>query len=54
MRFLELRVPPPAVALVAALLMSLVSRAASAFGFVLPAHDFFAILLVAGGFITGI
>ena len=51
---LELRVPPPAVALVTALLMWWVSRVALAFGFLLPSHDFFAILLAAGGFVTSL
>jgi len=53
MRVLELKVPPPALMFVIAVLMWLVSRAASAFGFALPAHNFLAILLVAAGFGTG-
>ena len=38
---------------VIAVLMWLLSQAAPAFGFVLPAHKFFAILLFAVGFSTG-
>jgi protein-S-isoprenylcysteine O-methyltransferase Ste14 len=53
-RVLELKVPPPALAFAIAALMWLVSRAAPAFGFVLIAHNFFAILLVAAGFLTSI
>jgi protein-S-isoprenylcysteine O-methyltransferase Ste14 len=51
---LALKVPPPAVGLAIAVLMWLVSRTESEFGFVLPAHQFFAILLIAGGFLLGI
>ena len=54
MRVLELKVPPPALVFVMAVLMGLGSRAASAFDFVLFAHNFFAILFVAGGFVTDI
>jgi protein-S-isoprenylcysteine O-methyltransferase Ste14 len=54
MRVLELKVPPPAVIFIMAVLMWQVSPPASPFGFVLPAHTFFAILLIAGGFVTGI
>jgi len=53
MRVLELKVPPPALVLVMAVLMWLVSQASPAFGFVLPANDLFAILLIAAGFATG-
>jgi protein-S-isoprenylcysteine O-methyltransferase Ste14 len=52
-RSLELKVPPPALMFVIAVLMWLVSQAAPTFGFVLPAYKFFAILLVAVGFSAG-
>lgn len=54
MRILELKVPPPVVALVAAVLMWLVSRSVPAFIFVLPARDAIAVGLAAAGFITGL
>ena len=54
MRGLELKIPPPAVALVTALLMWLVSRATPAFGFVFPARNVFAISLAAAGVTTAI
>jgi protein-S-isoprenylcysteine O-methyltransferase Ste14 len=54
MRVLELKVPPPAVALVTALLMWLVSRAAPAFAFSFPARILLAPGLAAAGFITAI
>lgn len=37
-----------------AALMWLVSRPASSFGFVVPAHSILALILVVGGFLTGI
>ena len=54
MRFLELKVPPPIVALVTAVLMWLISRSLPLFAFVFPARNAFAIGLVAAGFIIGI
>ena len=54
MRSLELKIPPPAVALVTAVLMWLVSRSAPAFAFMFPARNLFAIGLAAAGFITSI
>ena len=54
MRVLELKVPPPAVALVTGVLMWLVSRAAPALGFVFPARNLFAIILAAAGVVTAI
>jgi protein-S-isoprenylcysteine O-methyltransferase Ste14 len=54
MRVLELKVPPPAVALFIAVLMWLVSRAATAFAFTVPARNVIAILLAACGFLTSV
>ncbi len=54
MRGLELKIPPPAVALVTALLMWLVSRATPALGFVFPAYKVFAIGLAVLGVTTAI
>jgi protein-S-isoprenylcysteine O-methyltransferase Ste14 len=54
MRGLELKIPPPVVALVNALLMWLVSRATPALGFVFPARNVFAIGLAAIGVATAI
>ena len=54
MRVLELKVPPPIVALVTAVLMWLISRSLPIFAFVFPARNAFAIGLVAVGFIIGI
>ena len=54
MRVLELKVPPPIVALVTAVLMWLISRSVPLFAFVFPARNAFAIGLVAAGFIIGI
>ena len=54
MRVLELKVPPPIVALVTAVLMWLISRSLPVFAFVFPARNAFAIGLVAAGFIIGI
>jgi len=54
MRVLELKVPPPAVAFVTAVLMWLVSRVVPAFTFIFPARNLFAISLAAVGVITGI
>jgi len=54
MRGLEVRIPPPAVALVTALLMWLVSRTIPALDFVFPARRVFAIGLTAVGVATAI
>jgi protein-S-isoprenylcysteine O-methyltransferase Ste14 len=54
MRVLELKVPPPAVALVTAVLMWLVSRAAPALAFVFPAGRLFAVGLAAIGLMIAI
>src|SRR5712691_6494256 len=51
---LELRVPPPAVALAIALIMWLLSRAAPALGFVFPAGSTFAASLAVVGVVTAI
>jgi protein-S-isoprenylcysteine O-methyltransferase Ste14 len=47
MRSLELKVPPPLVALIIAGLMWLLARIAPSLGFVMPAHVFLAIILAA-------
>jgi protein-S-isoprenylcysteine O-methyltransferase Ste14 len=54
MRGLELKIPPPAVALITALLMWLVSRAIPALDFGFPARRVFAIGLAAIGVATAI
>jgi len=54
MQSLELKVPPPAVALVTAVLMWLVSWAVPVLGFAIPARIIFAIILVVAGVITSI
>jgi protein-S-isoprenylcysteine O-methyltransferase Ste14 len=54
MRSLELKIPPPAVALITGLLMWLVSRATPALGFVFPARNVFAICFAAIGVLTAI
>jgi protein-S-isoprenylcysteine O-methyltransferase Ste14 len=54
MSVLELRVPPPAVAFVTAVLMWLVSRAVPAFAVVFPVRNLFAISVAAAGVVTGI
>jgi protein-S-isoprenylcysteine O-methyltransferase Ste14 len=54
MRVLELKVPPPAVAFVTAVLMWLASRAAPAFAFVFPAGNFLAAGLGTLGLIIAI
>jgi protein-S-isoprenylcysteine O-methyltransferase Ste14 len=51
---LEAKVPPPVVALVVALLMWLLSRAAPSLHVDVPAHNGLAIVLVSAGFIIGI
>jgi len=54
MRVLELKVPPPIVVLVTAVLMWLVSLSLPLFAFVFPARDALGIGLVAAGFSIGI
>ena len=54
MRSLELKVPPPAVALVIAVLMWLLSLAAPALAFAIPARILIAIILAAAGVATAI
>ena len=49
MRSLELKVPPPAVALVIGVLMWLLTRAAPSLGFVIPASTLIAIILAVAG-----
>lgn len=49
MRSLELKVPPPALALVIAVLMWLLSRAAPSLGFAIPAATLIAIILAVAG-----
>ena len=51
---LESKVPPPALLLVLAVSMWLISRAASPFHFDLPAHNWLAAVLGVAGFATGI
>jgi protein-S-isoprenylcysteine O-methyltransferase Ste14 len=51
---LESKVPPPAVVLVIGVVMWLVSRAAPALHFDVPAHNWLAIVLASVGFLTGI
>ncbi len=50
---LELKVPPPAVMLMLAILMWLTARATPQFGFALPQHDVFGIIIFAIGLATG-
>jgi len=54
MRSLELKVPPPALALVIAILMWLLSRAAPALAFAIPARIPIAIIPAAAGLVTAI
>jgi len=54
MRSLELKVPPPALALVIAVLMWLLSLAAPALAFAIPARTLIAIILAAAGVATAI
>ena len=51
---LELKVPPPAVALVIGVLMWLLSRAAPSLGFAIPASTLIAIILAVAGLGTAI
>lgn len=54
MRVLELKVPPPVVIALTALLMWLASRIAPVLAFEIPARQVVAIALVTAGFITGL
>ena len=54
MRVLELKVPPPIVLLVTAVLMWLISRSLPFFAFIFPARNGFAVGLGTVGFLTGI
>jgi protein-S-isoprenylcysteine O-methyltransferase Ste14 len=54
MRVLELKVPPPAVALVTAVLMWLASRSSPALAFVFPASNLLAVGLAAIGLMVAI
>jgi protein-S-isoprenylcysteine O-methyltransferase Ste14 len=54
MSLLESRVPPPAIVLVVAVLMWLISPAVPPFHFDAPAHNWLAVVLVSAGFVTGI
>lgn len=54
MRVLELKIPPPAVALVTAVLMWVVSRSSPALAFVFPAGNVFAAGLAAIGLMVAI
>ena len=51
---LESKVPPPAVVLVMAAFMWLISRAAPPFHLDMPAHTWLAVALVSIGFVTGV
>jgi protein-S-isoprenylcysteine O-methyltransferase Ste14 len=51
---LETKIPPPAVVLVMAVFMWLISRAAPPLHFDLPAHNWLAVVVVPAGFVTGI
>lgn len=51
---LESKVPPPALVLVLALFMWLISRAAPPLHFDLPTHNWLAAFLVSAGFVIGI
>ena len=53
MSSLESRVPPPAVVLVMAVFMWVISRAAPLLHFGVPAHKWLAAVLVSVGFVTG-
>jgi len=54
MRFLELKVPPPVVALLTAALMWLCAWAVPAFGFLFPARDLYAIGLAVAGVVADV
>jgi len=51
---LELKIPPPVVALLLGVFMGLVRRAAPSLSFRLPAHGLLVIILVATGFVISI
>lgn len=54
MHVLELKVPPPAVALLTAALMWLCAWAIPAFGFLFPARDLYAVGLAVAGAVTDV
>ncbi len=54
MRFLELKIPPPAVALITAALMWLIARIAPGFAFMVSARNLLATGVAAAGLITAI
>ena len=54
MRSLDSKVPPPAIVLVMAVLMLLISQAAPSLDFDLPAHSSLAVVVVVAGFVTGV
>ena len=51
---LESKVPPPAIMLVVALFMWLITRAAPSLHVEIPAHNWLALVLVSLGFVTGV
>ena len=51
---LESKVPPPAIVVVMAVVMWLLSRATPSLHFEVPAHNWLAVALVSVGFVTGI
>src|SRR5438093_7587409 len=54
MHSLELKIPPPVVALLLCVFMWLVRRAAPSLSFMLPAHGLLVIILVVAGFVISI
>ena len=54
MHSLESKVPPPAVVLVMAVFMRLISLAAPSLHFDLAAHNWLAVVLISAGFVTGV
>jgi protein-S-isoprenylcysteine O-methyltransferase Ste14 len=51
---LESKVPPPAIVIIMAVFMWLLSRAAQPLHFDLPTHNWLGVVLVSAGFVTGI
>jgi protein-S-isoprenylcysteine O-methyltransferase Ste14 len=51
---LESKIPPPAIVIIMAVFMWLLSRAAPPLHFELPAHNWLGVVLVSAGFVTGI
>ena len=51
---LDTKVPPPAVVLIMAVFMWLISRAVRPLHFDLPGHNWLAVVVVLAGFVTGI